>query len=255
MSLHCAASNEYIGHGNASSVNNLDGVTIIFWSLPQAIANTNRRIVWKGGLLICECQSQFSQDGQFRFFRGRDTTHTEVRTQANFFAVGTWKFYAVTDGDGVTPHIYGGDLSTAVAEIGSYHAQTTGSGSPLDDSADSLLIGSRDVGNAYSDHEIGAFWLYNRRLTLGEIAQHQFQWSTILPGCVLHSKYGFQGTGTVVDYSGNGNSGTLNGTPDLTPNPPLGPAFWSGGSSEVAAPPVVGPSAGLRTLALTGAGI
>ena len=220
MALHFAAGDEYIDHGNASSLNNLDAMTMITVFAPQAAVAAFARMFYKSG----NFQAELATDESVVFARARATTATALHGPASMLpTAGEHCILAMIDDDGVTPRMYFAQYPTVIAEVGSYQAQTTGSGLPTDDSASVFAFGARPGGTRHCNWHVSYLWLYNVVLSVGEILQHQFSPRTLLPNCVLKTAY-FD-TVSLGDLSGNGNNGTLNLTPDTVDHVPLSPPF------------------------------
>ena len=222
MAIDFNASLGYVNHGSGASLDNLDAQSWIVWGYPNSITNTNRRLARKSGGDILTAGNISAANGRIRYNRLRATTASVIESATNTVTVATWQFFFALDSDGVAPVMYRGTLAALATEI-SYATQTTGSGASADDSADNLLIGSRDVATAQADWRVAYLWVYNRRLTVAEALQHQFAPWTILTGCVLKTAY--FSTVHLADLSGTGNNGTLSGSPVNADHVPLGPPF------------------------------
>lgn len=225
MALHFDSGADAVLHGSDASIDNLDSQTWIWWGQQTVGTNTGRRIVYKGGNLQVFVQDPASPSAAngVRYFRARATTASDASSNTTIFTNGVPAFVAIFDSDGVAPEIWTGDLNTRATEVPSYGAQATGVGTPTSDASSTLEIGTRLGGSLHSDWHISYLWVYNRRLSVAEALSHQFQPWRINSGCVLKAAY-FDDT-TLADLSGNGNNGTINGTPVLRDHVPLGPPF------------------------------
>ena len=114
--------------------------------------------------------------------------------------------------------IYTGNLSTLAVER-SYGTQgSLAAGTAFNDAAEAYIIGNRHPAATTSfPGAIGIHALFNRVLTLGEIQSWQFD-PRIMVGCV--GLWLMDESGTITDYSGNGNTGTVTGATQ-SDSPPL----------------------------------
>ena len=102
-----------------------------------------------------------------------------------------------------------------------------GSGTTTSDAANSLTVWRADADNTSWDGRGAMLMIWNEVKTLDHLISQQFRphWST---GLVLWSHYGYQGAaGTVLDLSGNGNTGTPTGMV-LADHAPMQPWTLSG---------------------------
>lgn len=219
MALYPGANNTGIDYAASSSINNLDAQTWLIWIRPSTFDSPatgfNRRIAKKNTLDYALGDDSTSGSApRIAWTRDRATTNSEVR--AEDFTTNVWQFVAFTDEDSQLPQMFVGTLSSLAVECSTAYVQTTGSGAPTDDSGAALNIGYRPDSNRNSLADIAYLWVYNRRLSLAEIRQHQFAPWMIMSGCVLHAKYFDDQGASLADWSGNGNTGTLAGSPTVT---------------------------------------
>lgn len=129
-----------------------------------------------------------------------------------------WHFVAVTwdsaGGAGQQINIYVGNLTAAAAER-AYGTTTDCVGSVVSPAGGQFTVGNRaSPGSTNVAFQGRIAWasFWNRTLTLAEIQQHQFRpFCNQTNGCVLFAEYGWAGTGTQPDLSGNGSNGTVTG--------------------------------------------
>jgi hypothetical protein len=162
-----------------------------------------------------------------RFTVDYATTDADARGQNNDFTINNWWFVAVTF-DGVTaPKLYIGNLTTPVHEIASYSISTAPSGARVTDGGARTIIGNLDNGgvvNAGFQGRIAvANFIQGSVLSLGQLKQHQFN-PHAEAGSRIFTWYGFNGTGTQPDWSGNKNNGTVTGA-KIAPNVPIAAPF------------------------------
>ena len=159
--------------------------------------------------------------GADALFQVGRTSNAEARS-VGFWETGKWLFVAATYDGTDGPRLWKGDLSSYpypnVAEV-SYSLRNVGSGTPVTDNANDLGIGNR-VGTSFAmDGRIAHFQWINARFGLTDIRRQQFS-PHVSPGCVIFQHLGLYGTTIVIDQSGRGNNGTVNG-PTLAPHIPL----------------------------------
>jgi hypothetical protein len=160
-------------------------------------------------------------------------------TGANL-GTGTWYFLAASYNSAAAAgerfNLYQGTLSAIVAEE-SYNTTNDGSGAVNDDSGGDLIIGNSSVGNDSFPCDIAFFAHYDTNLSQVQIRMQQFNiWYPVVAhsNCKIFCNYGFYGTGTQADWSGNGNSGAVTGA-TVAAHVPLGPASGGNRIWEVAA--------------------
>lgn len=257
--LFSDASTDRVDIGSNASLDNLATGTMIAWCFP----------VTPGGadVISGKAPAGFGAYREFAiasanlrlsFILNRATTDLNAFSGNNVITAGQWNYYGcVWDVGGANgdQKLFVGDLTTIVAEIGSYTIQTVGAGAQSDDSGSSQGIGNyvEEAGSNFSfEGDIAFFAIWNRVLTLGELRAQQFR-PHVTNGCVGFYHLGFNGTGTQADWSGNGNSGSVTGA-TTSDHVPLGPPFGFSDVNpyEVA---VVGNPLNYGSLGLTGVGI
>jgi hypothetical protein len=216
------AGTDVVNHGSDSSLDDLSSFTLAFWAMPDALASNNA--LW-GKLTNTSANNRFVASdglGNLRFFI-LGSANWDYRTNDTPVSTGNWYYIAVTFDAGVSPDvaIYVGSPTSILSES-AYTTSTDGS-AKVADSNNNLHIGNN--GNAANcwDGKIATAQIWNRALTLGELQAQQFR-PRVTNGCVLYTHYGFNGTGTQPDWSGNGNSGTVTGA-TVSDHVPLAPPF------------------------------
>lgn len=240
MALNWGASTDDVDHGSGSSLDDLDPFTWLIVCRPTAFTN-NRRIAAKGG--TNKMLHINGTGGDIRAFVNRATVnHSSIGS--GVLTSGEWAFLAwvfdTAAGAGEITNLYHGTLAALMTEV-SYGAVTDGSGAPNTEASANFVMGNNAAGASVGfegDIAVGA--ILNVALTLGQIQSWHYRVRN-LTNMVLYTHYGFNGTGSQVDWSGNGNSGTVGGT-TVADHVPLGPAFgfdlgWRG---EFAAAAVAG---------------
>ena len=224
MALDFSASTTEVNHGSGATLDNLDAQTWLFWLNATAITNANKRVMWKNsgssGVQVLQGPIGGTQ-GRIRYIRSRATTASDAIAPNDTLVAGTWQGIAFTDQDGVSPKIYIRTLATALAEIGSYATQTTGSGAPADEAAQNLYIGGRNGAGVEGDVIIAYWAVFNSILTLANMASWFKRPRRSVSGTVAQCFSRFNNTTSIVDWSGNGNTGTPENSPVLVANPPI----------------------------------
>lgn len=142
--------------------------------------------------------------------RATTASQSEV-SDAVLFPNGNWTFVAETYSETNGVKIYRGSLTSAPVEVTYAVGRTVGSGATSADSGD-LYIGNRGPSNTLAPpHDLAMFQLHNAELTLAQIRQ-QWMRPRKTSTMKLYFQFGFNGTGTQTDYSGNGKNGTVTGT-------------------------------------------
>jgi hypothetical protein len=222
-----AGTADRVSHGSAASLDNLpsstDGMTVLQWVYVTTRTDT-RKLSSKGrGTAGVGWQLGLSgTTGNLQMLCERATTDAFRITSDTPVAANTWTFVAADAKTSASPvtHIYTGTLTTIAVES-SYGTDQDGSGSYGADAARDFMGGNIDntTPNLALQGRIAWIGLWNRVLSLGEIQDQQF-YPHVTSGCVLFSHYGYNGTSTQPDWSGNGNSGTVTSatlTPDHVP--------------------------------------
>jgi len=255
---------DYVDHGSDSSLDDLAEGTLLIWGYKNAFgtgnfdyiynkgAGGNRRIAWF---------DQFSDPDQlaaeFINIIGRKIMLSANLSTLSNYSTGKWICFGFTYNANVSTAaeqiLFTGDLSNLVAEPSSYSSQANIAQSTSSDAATNLIIGNDPAGNLNFDGLIAQVILWNKQLSLAEIQAQQFSTKPVIypQNVVLFSHYGFNGTDTQPDWSGNGNNGTVTGA-TVADHVPLGPAFgydsglWmpaaAAGSSSISPSASISPS-------------
>lgn len=219
--------------------------TILMWLFPTNIASQNVTWISKCQSDSCGTVNNFYNSGitvvQFSITRATTNLFTRANLSAlPTLAINTWAYMAVTydpAGSAGNQQLWGGNLTTPVAEATSYTSQTAGTGAITDTTAGNLMIGGRPSINVAMVGRIALVHIVNRRLSLGELQAQQFAPHAV-SGTVLFVHLGFNGTGTQADWSGGGNNCTVTGATQSADAPiapfsaflrrvfPMLPAWW-----------------------------
>jgi hypothetical protein len=236
--LFGAATSDRVNVGAGSSLANITDGTVLVWFYANDVANTFKVLFGKvnsagaGGW-------QFNRVGTsgstLRLFRMRAITDQQVSSPASTIISGAWNFAATSwDITGGAPKMYHGSLLAPAADVST--SVTAGSGAQSDDSALPLLVGNyrSDSPAAAYPGRLAAAAVFNRILTPAEIQSWQGR-PRVMGGCVGFWQLGRTGTSTQLDYSGNGNHGTVTGA-TLIQGPPTRPVRRRKFAASVAAP-------------------
>jgi hypothetical protein len=192
------------------------------WFMPTAQADAAHRLIAKGTMQMSYANAS---NNRVVFEAPRATTFIRALAEAASFSVnwathlGTPVFMAGTlDLASGLPKLYMGDLLTPASEPSAYVTQTLGSGAGTDTTGNNLTlggIGSVPLKGSY-------FWAYVATAVydLGEIQRLQFNPHQNYRNCAGRWRLGANGTGLVLDDSGNGNKGTITGAVPTSDNLP-----------------------------------
>ncbi len=206
------ATSNRVEHGSAASLDNLNTWTVAMWIRPTTWT-LNRAIFSKTGatlhkLVLCG-SSGFP--GDLQVVVNRVTTLTNYTTSNTPITSGVWQYVAFTFSTATSPSVamYRGSL-TAIAAACTFASPAVGSGALISDAADNFKTGNDNSNASSFQGDIAWIGQWNRVLTAGEIQDQQFN-PHVTSGCVMFTHYGYNGTSTQPDWSGNGNSGTVTG--------------------------------------------
>lgn len=245
-------SNDAVDHGPDPTINNLAQGTILLWvNLDNAAANF-RKLFGKnsGGVNAPRCVRV--SGGNWQLIIGRATSNQIVEMPKASLSPGSWQFMAwtwdITNGG---PKSYIGDLNTIVSEVTT--GASDGSGAQSDDSSQPWSVGAFDTAARQfaMGMKVAMFAIIDTDLPIAAIRKFQYRMFPTNTTKVF-SHYGFNGTSTQPDWSGNGNSGTVTGA-TLADHAPLAPPFGfdSGWHGQFAAGPPAGEPAESQVIVVT----
>ncbi len=218
-----SGSNNRIDFGSASSLDNLSAATYVAWVFVSTDVAADRPIIKKGLF----SQGVYALNGEATnkvgAFINRTTTDYFITASGSDLTTGEWNFvvwtYDVNGADG-DQKIYVGTGTSNATEI-SYTLQQVGAGSAVSNAAADLVAGNNNGATPGQGWPgvISLVAVWNRQLTENEILDQQWR-PHPTNGCVLFSYIGHNGTGTQIDLSGQGNDGTISGTPTENFNGP-----------------------------------
>ncbi len=242
MALDFAGSaTDRVDHGSGVTLDDLNPFTFIEWVYPQAAVNA-RVIGFTKDSGSQKTLAYSGTGGHVNAFVPRATTDSNYITNSGGLTINAWNLLAwvfnTGAGAGEVTNIYIGSLTTPAAEAG-YGTAIDGEGAVTSDAAVSFILGNRAAASRSGDAIFAVATYCNAALTLAQIQSWQFR-PRKLASSVLFCHYGFNGTGTQPDLSGNGNNGTVTGAV-VADHVPLGPPFgfaeeWQGAFGVAAAP-------------------
>lgn len=216
-----------VNFGSAASLDQLTALTVLQWWQPTV--NTTNRRVWtkRNNAAASGKQLRTGGDGTNRVeFTVWDTSggnHVIRKTNDNAYTTNAWTMTAcVYNSTGPVGRIYMGSLSANAAE--QTYATSTNSGvGASDDSGHDLKVGSDGSAQGSAGMRVAVFAYVNREMTTAEIID--WQWNPrVVANTKLFSHLGHNGATSAVDWSGNGNAGTISSAGQSL-HVPLGPAF------------------------------
>lgn len=230
-------STHWINHGSGTSLDNINPVTLMAWVSVDTLEVNGERD------LLFSKQTINNEDGT-GFFVGRATPtpvmlalietedircHAQAAT-ANFalYGINKWIFVTAALEVGVSPRLLVGDLATAPAEPSSYLFQDAGTGLVTDNSSFDQIIGNgRTLASVWQmGGDVAFVHIVAGNLTNDQIIEQWMRPHSFGPTISrLFVHYGFNGSGSQIDWSGNGNHGTLVGSPGRVAHVPLMPGF------------------------------
>lgn len=245
MALDFTGSGNEIDCGSAAELDNVLQVTYWAWyQRPSSAPGEDAALICKGNfhrLTAFAPTDGTSQNASCVITRATDGCRaTADRNDDPILQEDKWLFTAgVLDTSGVDADqkLYIGDLSTPAREPPSYSTQKVGSGTPNDNASAPCRIGNISTGS-WGNCIIAWAGISDQRLTVDQI--RALQWTLMPPaGSLVHIAPGLHGTGTQPDYSGNGNDGTIGGSPTLTDHVPVFPG-WATRRPQILVPVVAG---------------
>jgi hypothetical protein len=173
----------------------------------------------------------------------RATTNCIYATNNANLVLNAWQYICATidqaGGAGQVVNVYKGTRDAAATEC-TYATAQDGSGAFSSNSGVTAFAGDNGGGEAAGCRIANLRVWPNVILTADQIVSHQWRMLPVVAGCKLWTEYGYNGTSTQPDWSGNGNAGTVTGA-TVGDHVPLGPPFgydlgWEGAFTAAAAP-------------------
>jgi hypothetical protein len=223
-----ASSGNLVNCGSGASIDQLTAGSTGMWVFPTSIAVDQR--YWQKGLAGTGNYWGFAPDfavgsGTFGIEAQRASVNCEAISTTGVVKQDAWNFVGAswnTAGAAGDQRLFWG-LSRTPASEPTYSSQTAGSGAVGDNSPADLIIANRSTGGVAMPGRIGCLVLFATRLGVSDMRDVQ---SLLLLGMQgrLHPRevrvrlpdrprllMFFNGTGKQLDWSGNGNHGTVTG--------------------------------------------
>jgi len=210
MGLDANNTTGVINHGSAAIVDNVLPVTFTFWCYFNSF-NAARYLLQKNANEPYIRAGGFPTANKISLFWSNGGVNDLSYLTANTLTVNTWHHIAVTVRTGLlTPRVYFGQQGV-VPRLTTGATLGGGKGFGFNNAAANLIVGSSsDAGAASPDWNVAHFSMWNKVLTLNQIiAQWHRPHRHDDGSCVVMSDYGFNGTGTQADFSGNGNNASV----------------------------------------------
>jgi hypothetical protein len=234
-SLTFDGSNDSVDFGSGTSIDlgsTSAGNTFTVLAWAYRLTASNPDVIWSKtatGFSVEKALLGANGSNNPRVAIGRATVFCNATASTGEFTANVWRFIGATWDGTTVPHLYIGSLTKMIDEVSSYSVQDAGSGTIHDDSGNGMTVGAYYPGLTASsafNGPIGIVMQFNRVLSVAEMQDLQFNPRPI-PGCVFFSALARGGLGTQLDFSGNGNSGTISGAAESSNGPPI---FVQGGS-------------------------
>lgn len=217
MALNFNAANRRIVVPTSSSLNNFTHISGLLWINAAALGADDYllNLVGSGGspifrLIVADTSGSI----QLAVWRTTGFGYQQTSTSTGISG-SAWECvgfrYDNTNSAQTAHQIYIGDLTTPMVE--SSYSAGLGSANSINTPQDGdLVIGNSDASPSthFFAGDMAVVKLFDGLLSLDELIAQQ--WKTVpRSDLVLYNELGYSGTTTQVDYSGNGNSGTLTG--------------------------------------------
>ena len=241
MALDLDGSGRNIDHGSDASLDDLSSMTAIFWAKwDGGGGDIDASLMSKDTGGFDPTAIDFNPDFAFVCQIPRATESVVVAGLLGNFAhltLGEWMCVAVVIDlaeANADQKILVGNLSNAPEEPSSYDTQAVGSGARESDAGNNLIVGNHP-NDWYWQGSVASVRILNVALSEAQIASlHRNIWfSTADTVCLTN--YGFNDTGSQLDFSGQGNHGTVTGA-TVSDHVPLGPMRGGNRTWVVSAP-------------------
>ncbi|MBI4719259.1 MAG: hypothetical protein HY763_15790 [Planctomycetes bacterium] len=231
MSLLLDANGEYVQFTEAG-LDQLDALTLVAIYYANTVSSATYALCTKdydgvGNQFFLQRPSAAPSADDWWYFHRRAGTSSELKTNANIIQANRWEWVGVVDSAGTAPKLFQGPLTSRPTEP-AYSLQTTGSGSPTNDSGRSMVLG-RTINSGLNtfNGRVAFLGIANRRMSDAELLTH---WPRPRPvpgaGWVLFTFPCFHGTVSAIDLSGGRRHGTVNGGPTVSAAAPLPFPRW-----------------------------
>lgn len=227
MGLNFATTSDQVTHGSAATIDDIAPLTLIFWVKITSLTGTHK--IWQKGYVSAHgtYHHLFLTTTNLSAERNFSPTFLQLDASLSNFAYwGTNKWVCIvmvhsTSGVATDQHLFVGDRNNNVAGPSSYATRQASSGSIVSDAAADFIVGQRGGGSQNVIGDIAVCIAYNSALTQAQIIQQQWNiWYPLFSNCKVFCNYGFNGTGSQPDLSGNAHNGTVTGA-TVAPHVPL----------------------------------
>lgn len=214
-----------INHGNLSGVD-WTKFTVGGWWTPTTVTLADRAFFSKGvsgGARLRVFQTNFSL-GSIRLAWIRATTNVTYNTTGGYLVANKPICIFVTGDQAATPviHIYTRYLNTPLAEAG-YAVTTNGSGAFTSIAARPFRVNASEVPDIAFSGMVHHLWVFENRILeidkMTQLSENYNSFRSMKPS--LAARYGSNGTGMVLDESGNNFHGTLTSAYPVNNNLPI----------------------------------
>ena len=225
MALNFNGIDHQVSFGSPTTLDNLAASTYMFIYKPATLDSTfrylYRKVVDPGGTNINH------HDSDLEFTRGYGITNLVAFSTGDIISSGNcYISFFVDGGASVAPHIYHAQLGSLLTEP-SYAQQDTPTGTLDTDASASLLVGFRDSTRRFIG-DVSRVAVWAEAFSLADCQMNYWRFlANVNMRLFCELGYG-HGTGTQLDWSGNGNDGTVTGAA-LANHPPIVPVLprWS----------------------------
>lgn len=226
MSLECgAATSDVAGDmGSPASTDDLAAFSVIFWAWFTTL--TSGRSMGSKGVAGTNGWNMRLPNGtgdiELRWLRA--TTNYQYVSNTSPIATGQWWCIMFTAAQAAAGHIYVGDETTALAEVGGYSTSTQGSGAFASDAAGNLRIGNLSTLVNAIEARLAHWAIFGAQLSAADGDLWRKRPRSVIAGNTALARYflGAQGAGDQTDYSGNGITATPAGCTQHQSNPKCG---------------------------------
>ena len=206
------ASAEGVEVANDASWDSVSAFTFITWFYPTTLANDDYIFEAQDAGGLCWRFLMAGTGGELQALVQRNNTNSYVQTNTGFVTADAWNYAVFTWDATNAAAVYTGDLSTLAAEA-TYSTDVPSTGT-LDVPNSPFRIGHSALTNQSMEGRIANCMFYDSALSLAQIQAQQFSEIPLFDGCQFAHIY-HDASATQADYSGNGNTGTVqSGTTD-----------------------------------------
>lgn len=209
-----------VNHGSDSTLDNVgrstDGLTVLWWMYNDALGSSSEYWFFEKEDGLRSFHPYWAGVGSINVYVPGATHSVELEVHS-LLTTGTWQCVAAWLDPSLSTNfgeLYYGTLTSPLASQSldfSYREAST-----LDDSANDFAVGnSQSTPSRSIDGRIAMFALWSGKVPLANLITQQFSLYPIYTnGLRLFCNYGIHGSGgvgTQLDWSGNGNNGTITG--------------------------------------------